>query len=277
MHWLLFNVVIFFLLAADLLLQYRGPKLKFKYALYHTAFWVALALSFNVILYFTRGFEDALAFFTAYLIEYSLSVDNLFVFILIFQAFNIAPEQAHRVLFWGILGAIVMRAVMILVGIQLVTIFHPILYLFGAILILASIKMAFTKKKEYDPDKNLVVRLSKKFGLNQFMLVLIAVETTDLIFAVDSIPAVFAITVDPFLAYTSNILAVLGLRSLYFVLAGVMGLFRYLHYGLALILFFVGLKMIVQPATPIWISLIVIASILCLSILASLLHPKRQY
>ncbi len=277
MHWVYFNLVLLLLLGIDIT-RFRKRAPTFKHACLETCFWVGLALIFNAVLYFYRSPEDALKFFTGYLIEYSLSVDNLFVFLTIFQYFRVPKDQARKILFYGIMGAIVMRALMILFGIVLVKTFQPILYLFGAFLIFASIKLFFAKEKEFDPEKNLLFRLGKKWGMSQFALILLMVETTDAIFALDSIPAIFAITLDPFIVYTSNILAILGLRSLYFVLAEVMQLFKYLHYGLAGILFFVGLKMLLHSwiTIPLWLSLSVIAALIALSILASFLFRNKR-
>lgn len=276
--WILFTSILILLILIDLFWLHKRGVPQFRQALLTTLIWVVVALAFNTLLYFTRGSKDALHFFTAYLLEYSLSVDNLFVFLLIFNAFKIPRGEAHKILLWGILGAIIFRTLMIFFGIALVRLFQPILYLFGAFLILASIKLALTKEKKYDPHKNLLVRLSEKWGVSRFVLVLIAIESTDLFFALDSIPAVFAITLDPFLVFTSNILAVVGLRSLYFVLSGVMELFQYLHYGLAAILLFVGLKMVLHPwiDVPIGISLLIIVILLATSIFASWIHQKNK-
>lgn len=266
------------LLFLDLFWLQKGKTPSFKRALIESGCWISLALIFNLILWMTRGGEDALKFLASYLIEYSLSVDNLFVFLMIFHFFHVPKEEQHKILFYGILGAIIMRALMILFGIALVNAFHPILYFFGAFLIIASVKLFLTKEQKFDPDKNILLRIAKRFGASRFVCILIAVETTDLIFALDSIPAVFAITLDLFIVFTSNILAILGLRSLYFALRGVMELFEYLHYALSGILFFVGTKMLVSHwiKIPLVVSLGVIVGLIGASILASLLFSKKK-
>jgi tellurite resistance protein TerC len=295
--WITFNLVMLSLILADLFLLHRGVKvITIKKALLTSAFWISLALLFNYGIYIYKGQEAALNFLAGYLIEEALSVDNLFVFITIFAYFRTPPEYHHKVLFWGILGAIIMRAFFIFFGIALVNHFHWMLYIFGVFLIYAGIKMARSKNEEIHPDNNPILKLAKRFlsvtpnyeGNNFFVhrlgkwwatplfIVLLAVESTDLIFAIDSIPAVMAITRDPFIIYTSNIFAILGLRSLYFALAGLMSLFHYLNYGLAAILTFVGLKMLTSPFfhIPIGISLAFIAVSLGSAICFSLLNPK---
>ena len=256
-----FTVIILILLVVDLFWHKRDHVLSFKEALWASAFWVSLALLFNIGVYYCRGKEPALEFLAAYLIEESLSIDNLFVFLLIFKYFHIEGKYQHKILFWGILGAIVFRALFIWVGLELVKEFHWVLTIFALFLIYAGIKMVMPQK-DMDPEKNFVIKLTKRFfpvttehngkfiyqkAITPLMLALISVETSDIVFALDSIPAVFAITRDPFIVYTSNIFAILGLRSLYFALSGLLNTFVYLHFALAAILIFVGVKMIIEP------------------------------
>ncbi len=298
MHFILFGLFILAMLALDLGVGHKKSHVvSFKEAVGWSAIWIALALLFNLLIYVWRGPEIALQFLAGYLIEESLSVDNLFVFLLIFKYFHVPSLYLHRVLFWGILGAIVMRALFIAAGIALVTRFHWAIYLFGAFLVFTGIKMAFQKDKELKPELNPVLRLFRhtfpvsdryedgrffikqggRFMATPLFIVLLFVETTDVIFAVDSIPAVFAITLDPFIVYTSNIFAILGLRSLFFVLAGMMEKFHYLQYGLSAILVFVGFKMFLSDIykIPIGIALGVLAAILAVSILASHLRSRK--
>jgi tellurite resistance protein TerC len=297
--WIIFNAFVLVMLALDLGVFHRKTHaVKLKEALIWSAVWIALALAYNVGIYYWMGHQKALEFLTGYLIEKSLSVDNLFVFLLLFGYFRVAGELQHTVLFWGILGALIMRAIFIAAGITLIARFEWIIYVFGGILVYSGIKMAFEKEKEIHPDRNPVLRLfrkcmpvsteyeGKKFFIirdgrrfaTPLLVVLIVVETTDLIFAVDSIPAVLAISRDPFIVYTSNVFAILGLRALYFALAGVMNVFHLLHYGLSLILVFVGTKMILSAwhiKIPIGIALGVVAGVLVLSVIASLIWPKK--
>ena len=263
-----------------------------------TALWVTLALLFNVGLYVVAGPQAGLEFLTGYLIEYSLSVDNIFVFVLIFSAFKVPAKYQHRVLFWGILGALIMRGAMIALGVVLISRFHWIIYGFGAFLVFAGIRMFFSDEEDtVDLENNTVLRLVKrlvpvtdgyreqKFVVREaghrmvtpLFLVLVLIEVTDVIFAVDSIPAIFAITQDPFIVYTSNIFAILGLRSLYFLLAGIIDRFIYLRYGLAVVLTFVGVKMLLVDVfhIPTIVSLGVIVGTLAVSIIASLLSHRH--
>ncbi|MGA7954264.1 MAG: TerC family protein [Gloeobacterales cyanobacterium] len=306
--WIGFNVFVLGMLALDLGVFHRKSHvISVKEASIWTAVWVSLALVFNTGIYFYwntlipgstySNSEAALAFFTGYLIEKSLSVDNVFVIALIFGYFAVPAAYQHRVLFWGILGALVMRATMILAGAALLKEYHWIIYIFGAFLIFTGIKMATHKDEELHPENNPVIKLvrklipvTKNYEKDHFFvrhagklmatplfLVLIMVETTDLVFAVDSIPAIFAVTQDPFIVYTSNVFAILGLRSLYFVLAGVIDKFYYLKMGLAVILTFVGVKMtlvdIYKIPTP--ASLGVIASVLAVAVVASLFRARK--
>jgi tellurite resistance protein TerC len=295
--WIGFNLFVVLMLALDLGVFHRkAHEVSMKEALIWSGVWISLALVFNLIIYFWRGPEVGLQFLTGYLIEKSLSVDNIFVFVLLFSYFSVPAKYQHKVLFWGILGALIMRAIFIAAGTTLIDRFHWIIYIFGAFLVFTGIKMAMNQGTKVDPEKNVMVRLFKKifpvtneyhgskFWIREMgkwtatplFVVLLLVEFTDLIFAVDSIPAILAITKDPFIVYTSNVFAILGLRSLYFALAGLMHLFKYLHYGLAAILVFVGAKMLLTDIykIPIGISLGAIVLILFLSILPSLVRRK---
>lgn len=298
--WVIFNVAILALLIFDLgVLRRKSHDVKLKEALSWSAFWIGLAIVFCGGIWRYDGHQRALEFLTGYLVEYSLSVDNIFVFILIFTYFRVAPEYRHKVLFWGIMGALIMRAIMIYAGVALIARFDWIIYIFGAFLLFTGIKMAFHKDEDIDPGDNPVVKIFKKlmpvtreYHGNQFFIVregkrfatplfivLLVIETSDLVFAVDSIPAIIGISRDPFIVYTSNVFAILGLRSLYFALAGIMGLFHYLKYALAFILSFVGLKMLLSHTDfkiHIGVSLAIIATALLLSILASLKWPLPE-
>jgi tellurite resistance protein TerC len=285
------------MLALDLGVFHRDDHaVTMKEASIWTVVWISLALLFNAGIYFYAGTEPALQFLTGYLIEKSLSVDNIFVFVMLFSYFNVPVIYQHRVLFWGILGALVMRGILIGVGAYLIAQFHWVIYIFGAFLIFTGIRMALQKDEHVDVESNGVVKLLRRVmpitqnyhGHDFFVrnagrlfatplfVVLLIVETTDLIFALDSIPAIFAVTTDPFLVYTSNVFAILGLRSLYFLLAEVVTKFRFLKLGLSAILVFVGIKMLIVEFyhIPILLSLGVIASILVISIVASLLIPE---
>ncbi|MCG3147909.1 MAG: putative membrane-bound redox modulator Alx [Verrucomicrobiae bacterium] len=297
--WIFFNAFVLIMLALDLGVFHRkSHTVRIKEALAWSAVWIALALAYNVGIYYWMDHQKALEFLTGYLIEKSLSVDNLFVFLLLFRYFRVPGDLQHTVLFWGIIGALIMRAIFIAAGVTLITQFEWIIYVFGAILVYSGIKMAFQHEAEVHPERNPVLKLfrkcmpvtteyvGKKFVIlrdgrrfaTPLLVVLIVVETTDLIFAVDSIPAVLAISRDPFIVYTSNVFAILGLRALYFALAGVMNVFHLLHYGLSLILVFVGTKMILSAwhiKIPIGIALGVVAGVLVLSVIASLIWPAK--
>jgi tellurite resistance protein TerC len=296
--WTLFNVFLLAMLALDLGIFHRkSHSVGMKEALTWSAVWIALALGFNAWLYVQRGPQVGLEFLTGYLIEKSLSVDNVFVFLLLFTYFRVPSSYQHKVLFWGILGALVMRAIFIFAGVALLDKFHWMIYVFGAVLILSGIKMALEKDKEVHPERNPVLKLFRRMmpitptwvgdrfftrqagrlAATPLFVTLLLVETTDVIFAVDSIPAILAITRDPFIVYTSNAFAILGLRALYFALAGVMGLFHHLHYGLSAILVFVGIKMCVVDVwkVPTLLSLGVVAALIAASVAASLLWPKK--
>jgi tellurite resistance protein TerC len=299
--WAGFFAFITVMLMIDLgVFQRESHEVKMKEALAWCLIWFTLALSFNGLIWWWRGARLAQEFLASYLVELCLSIDNVFVFILVFAYFKVAPRYQHRVLFWGIIGAVIMRAVFILVGVSVIARFHWILYVFGAFLVYTGIKMALPNKEEVDvdPDHNPAVRLFRRFfpvttkshggdfflkengkwAATPLFIVLIVIETTDLVFALDSLPAVLAITRDGFIALTSNIFAILGLRSLYFALNGVMQLFRYLKIGLALILTFIGVKMLIEAwiDISIGISLAVIGVVLATSVLMSVLIPENK-
>lgn len=299
--WVGFFVFIAAMLAIDLgIFQRESHEVKMKEALAWCGVWFTLAMAFNGIVWHWRGGELAQQFLAAYLIELCLSIDNVFVFILIFAYFKVPARWQHRVLFWGIIGAVLMRAVFILVGVSVIQRFHWVLYFFGAFLVYTGIKMALPSKDEVDvnPEHNPLVRLFKRFypvsphnehghfftrfegrrAATPLFIVLLVVETTDVVFALDSIPAVLAITKDGFIALTSNIFAILGLRSLYFALSGIMQLFRYLKVGLAIILCFIGVKMLIEHWVHITtaVSLGVIGSVLTMSVLLSVLIKEKD-
>ncbi len=298
--WILFNVFVLVMLALDLgVFNRKSHVVSVREALTWTLVWVFLALVFNAIIYFWRGQQKALEFFTGYLVEKALSVDNIFVFIMIFSYFSIPPQFQHKVLFWGIIGALILRVIFIFAGVALIQKFHFTIYLFGALLIYTGYKMFNHNKAKIEPDKNPLLRIFKKFVpvtpvlhedrfftridgkrfATPLFLVLILIETSDLIFAVDSIPAILAITQDQFIVYTSNVFAILGLRSLYFALAGIVRHFWLLSYGLAVVLIFVGIKMLIIDLykIPIEWSLLFIVSIIATSIILSLkTHPAKK-
>lgn len=299
MPWILFTLFILVMLAIDLgIFNRKSHEVSVKEALAWSGVWVALALAFNVGVYFWQGKEVAVQFLTGYVVEKSLSIDNIFVFLQVFAYFSVPAKYQHKILFWGVLGAIVMRAIFILVGVVLISKFHWIIYIFGAFLVITGIKMALSKNKEIHPEKNPLLKLLKRFipltsdyegghffvkrnGMvlaTPLVLVLIVIETTDVIFAVDSIPAILAITTDPFIVYSSNLFAIMGLRALFFALAGVIKRFYYIHYGLAAILAFVGVKMLVSEfyKLPSVVALVIIAVILTLAMLASAVWPQNK-
>lgn len=296
--WIIFAVLVAVMLPLDLLFfRRRGGNVRMKHALAWSAFWIGLALAFNVLVFFWQGKDTAFEFLTAYLVEESLSIDNLFVFLMIFSYFSVPSAHQHKVLFWGIVGVVIMRGLFIFGGVALISRFHWLMYILGAFLVFTGFKMAFKKDEKIEPEKNPVLRVFRrmmkvtndyeggKFFVKRdssifatpLFVVLLVVETTDLVFAVDSIPAVLGITIDPFVVYTSNIFAVLGLRALYFALAGFMRLFHYLNYGLSAILAFVGVKMLVSGfyKIPTGIALGVVGVILFASVLASIVKPKE--
>jgi tellurite resistance protein TerC len=296
--WVAFNVFVLAMLALDLgVFRGRDDAVSFREALVRSAIWIGLALTFAGILYQWQGQRPALEFVTGYVIELSLSVDNLFVFLLIFRYFSVPQEHQQKVLIWGILGALALRTVFIFAGVGLLRRFHVITYLFGAILVYSGIKLFREGESEIQPEKNPVLRLFRKFvpvtkdfegnrffvrsrGLyaTPLFVVLLVVETTDVVFAVDSIPAILAITLNAFVVYTSNVFAILGLRAMYFALAGMLDVFHYLHYGLAVILMFVGAKMLGSSYVeiPTVATLAIVGLVLAVSIGASLLKPRRS-
>ncbi len=296
--WWGFNLLILALLAIDLLLHRKDRKICPKEALGWSLFWVVLALLFNVYVYWQFGAEGAVNFFTAYLVEKSLSVDNLFVFLVIFRYFKTPEHLLHKVLFWGVLGAIVMRAIFIFAGLALIHQFAWILYLLGGFLIFTGLRLAFGKEHEFNPKGNIAlavlrrclpitedyraghffVRERRRWLATPLFVVLLVVETTDVLFAVDSIPAVMAITTDPFIVYTSNLFAILGLRSLYFLLSSMMDKFIYLRHGLAAILVLIGVKMLLADwgKLPIGWTLGAVAAILTVSIVLSWRHSAAS-
>lgn len=307
--WIGFNAFVLALLALDLGVFHRTSRaVSLKEAAFWSVVWVALAMLFNVGIYVFKGFDVAIQFFTGYLIEKSLSVDNIFIFVLLFSAFHVSAAYQHRVLFWGILGALIMRGILIATGTFLLEQVHWIIYLFGAFLIFTGIRMFLRREEVVHPEKNVLLKLARRWlpitqtyvedrflvrrsgkqakyveGNRRWMvtpllLVLLVVESTDLLFAVDSIPAVFAVTNDPFIVYTSNVFAILGLRSLYFLFAGVINKFYYLKVALAIILVYVGVKMVLADVyhIPTLLSLAVIACVLSIAILASVIRSRRM-
>ena len=297
--WIVFAVIVPVVLVLDLgVFQRKAHSIKLKEALLGTGAYVLLALAFGSLVYFTLGSKPAFTYFTGYVVELSLSMDNLFVFMMIFTTFSVPKEYQHRVLFWGIMGALGMRAVFIVSGIALINALHWIIYVFGAFLIYTGIRIAVKKEEEVDPRKNLLFRLSNKYlpvtdGYREgsfftqenlklmatpLFLILIVVESSDLIFAVDSIPAILSITRDTFLIYTSNVFAILGLRSLYFALAHATNKLAYLNYGLAAILALLGVKMIIsfKYEVPVLASLGAVIGILALAAVASVVWPPKK-
>lgn len=297
--WAVFNAFVLGMLALDLgVFHKKSEEITVRNALTWTGIWITLAMCFNVFIYYYFGKQPAIEFLTGYVIEKSLSVDNIFVIIMIFSYFQVPASYQHKVLFWGILGALVMRVIFIFAGIELIHQFHWLIYIFGGFLIFTGLRMIFASESKIDPDRNPFVRLVRMvfpvtaaFESDNFFVrrngalwatplfvVVILIESTDLIFAVDSIPAILAITDDPFIVYTSNVFAILGLRSLYFALSGIEKYFHYLKYGLATILAFVGAKMCLTDyyKIPIDVSLIVIVCLLAISIVASILFPQKK-
>jgi len=299
MHWAIFVVCILFFLALDLGVFHRkARKVKFKEALAWSGLWCSLALLFGSFVSVYRGFDEGTEFVTGYIIELSLSMDNVFVIALIFAYFRVPADFQHRVLFWGIMGALVMRGVMILAGAALISRFHQILYFFGAFLVYSGIKMLFVDDEGVEPEKNPCIRLARKWfrvspdydgqkfttkidgrhALTPLALVLVMIETTDLIFALDSIPAIFAVTQNEFIVFTSNVFAILGLRSMYFVLANAIDYFRYLKYGLSIVLIFIGAKMLLEMVEyhiPTMLSLYIVAGIITGSVIMSFMTAPQ--
>lgn len=297
--WAGFNLFVLLMLALDLGVFHRKTHaVTVREALTWTGVWITLAMLFNLFVYGYFGEEKAVEFFTGYLIEKSLSVDNIFVIILIFSYFHVPQEYQHKVLFWGILGALVMRVIFILSGIELIHRFHWLIYVFGGFLIFTGIRMLTSGDAKIEPERNPLVKMARKLfsvtpgfegsaffvkregktWATPLFLVVILIEATDLIFAVDSIPAILAISEDPFIVYTSNVFAILGLRSLYFALSGIEKYFHYLKFGLSAILVFVGVKMCIVDfyKIPVGLSLIVIVFTLALAMIGSVLFPKKQ-
>lgn len=300
--WVGFHILVFIMLAIDLGASSRKTKeTEVKEAMIWSAIWISVALAFNVFVYYWKGLESATNFLAGYLVEKSLSVDNLFVFVLIFSYFKVPPVYQRKVLFWGILGALIMRAIFIVAGVQIISYFSWVMYIFGAFLVFTGIKLVTEKDKEIDPENNPLLKLFRKiipiktdYGVGKFLVkengtwyatqlfvVLIVVETTDVIFAVDSVPAILGIVNPPdtFIVYTSNVMAILGLRALYFALAGIMGMFHYLAYGLSAILVFIGIKMIIAQLgyhIPTVIALGTVAAILIISIVISIMFKPAE-
>lgn len=297
LFWVLFNLFVLAMLALDLgVFNRRAHSYSFREALGWSALWVGLAAGFAVLVFFWRGHTAALEFTTGYVIELSLSVDNLFVFLVTFRFFRVPGELQHRVLFWGILGALITRGFFILAGVGLIQRFHWIIYVFGALLVWSGIKLLQQGETDIDPEKNPVLRafrrwmpvtddyVGEKFWVRQpglyatpLVVVLLVVETTDILFAVDSIPAVLAITLNAFIVYTSNVFAIIGLRSTYFAVAGMMDLFEYLHYGLSVVLIFIGGKMLLSHyyTVPTHVALGTVVGVIALSVVASVVWSRK--
>lgn len=297
--WGIFGVLVVIMLVIDLGLSRKSHEVSFREAMTWSGVWISLALLFNAGIYYYLGEAKALEFFTGYVIEKSLSVDNLFVFIMIFSYFRITRQYQPKILKWGIVGALVLRAIFIFVGIELLEMFHWMIYIFGGILIVTGIKMAFGGEEKIEPEKNLLVKLVRKFvpvtkrvrgdrffinrngvrAATPLFLTLVMVESSDVIFALDSIPAVFAVTRDPFIVYTSNVFAIMGLRALYFLLSNVMGMFAYLKLGISFVLAFVGIKMLLADTRfeiSTYFSLGVIFGVLTISIIASIVIGNKK-
>ncbi len=299
MLWVGFHVLVFILLILDLfVINKKAHEISVREALKWTSFWIALAVLFCIGVWYWGTPQMALEFATGYIIEKSLSVDNLFVFLTIFSYFQVPAKYQHKVLFWGIFGALVLRAIFIMGGVVLIQQFHPVIYIFGGFLLFTGIKLAIQQEQKIEPEKNPVLKLlrrtmgvSKYYSEDKFFIkrlghtfatplfvVLVLIETTDLLFAVDSIPAVIAISDNPFIIYTSNVFAILGLRTLYFALAGLVNIFHYLNLGMSIILMFIGAKMMLSDVykIPIGLALSVVVGILAISVAASLLLPKKE-
>ncbi|MBA3912399.1 MAG: TerC family protein [Acidobacteriales bacterium] len=299
LFWIGFNVFVLAMLALDLgVFNRRAHVVKVREAAIWSIVWISLAAIFAVIIYFWHGRAPTLEFVTGYVVELSLSVDNLFVFLVIFRYFRVPAEHQHKVLFWGIIGALIMRAIFIFAGVSLIRRFEWITYIFGAFLVYSGVKLFRQEETEVHPESNPVLRLfrkvmpvTKEFQGDRFfvrrqglfatplLIVLLLVETTDILFAADSVPAILAITVDAFIVYTSNVFAILGLRSMYFALAGLIERFHYLHYGLSVVLIFIGAKMLVAHyyKVPIGLALGFVVAVLLGSVVASLVRPKEEH
>jgi tellurite resistance protein TerC len=298
-QWLIFGSLVFLALFLDLFVFHRKPhRVSVKESLLFSAFWVLIGLGFGVYVWYAKGEKALTEYITGYLLEKALSLDNIFVFILIFSYFQTPEKYRHKVLFWGVFGAIIMRAIFIFAGIKLVERFDWITYIFGLILIVSAVKFLSTEDKAFNPEDTLVYKIAKrllpmrpdlqggsffikedrKIYATPMFLALLSVESSDVMFAIDSVPAILSISKDPFVVYTSNIFAILGLRSLYFAASAVLSLFHYLHYGLAFILGFIGVKMLISDFyhIPVFVSLLLIVSSILLSILASLVKKKHD-
>jgi len=297
--WLIFLITMFVALVIDLGVFHRkSHTVGLKEALLESVAWISVSLLFNVWIYFSQGPQAGLEFLTGYLVEKSLSVDNIFVFLIIFQSFKIPARSQHKVLFYGVVGALVMRAIFVIAGVELLQYFHSVIYIFGAILLLTGLRMFFPGRRATQPDRNWLVRIARRvipftddsggqsflvrregrWNATPLLMALVAVEAMDIIFAVDSVPAVLAITRNTFIVYSSNAFAILGLRALYFALADILPRFRFLHQGLAIILLFVGGKMVSSEWVPVSsvLSLAIIGSILVATVAASLFFPGNQ-
>jgi tellurite resistance protein TerC len=300
--WILFNLFAVGMLALDLLVFNRGGRVvRSREALAWSVMWISLAAAFAGLVFFWQGRQVALEFVTGYVLELSLSVDNLFLFLVIFRYFSVPEEHQRGVLFWGVLGALLMRGFFILTGVGLIQRFHWVLYLLGALLIYSGIRLGFAGEHQIDPATNPAVKLLRRWmpvsdeyqgsrffvrgwkgnpGLyaTPLLIVLAVIETTDVLFAVDSVPAVLAVTLNAFIVYTSNVFAILGLRSMYFAVSGLMKAFRFLHYGLALVLVLVGLKMVTADYLPVptLVTLGVVAFVLAISVVASVTYPSKK-
>ncbi len=297
--WGIFSLLIIGMLILDLGVFHRdGHEVKLKESLIWTGIWIALGLLFSLVIYLNMGLDATLAYLAGYLIEKSLSMDNIFVFQLVFTYFAVPTKYRHKILFWGVIGALVMRGIFIFAGVMLINAFHWLIYLFGLLLVVTGIRMVMEKDKTINPDRNPIIRLFRRFfpilsdyeGQHFFVrknsrlyatplfVVLLVVESTDVIFAIDSIPAIMAITTNPVIIYTSNVFALLGLRALYFALAGMIQLFHYLNYGLSILLIFVGAKMLISSVykIPTWVALVVVVLTLGGSVVASIRWPKPE-
>lgn len=297
--WIVFALAVLTALFLDLFVFHRHPhKVSLKEALLLSAFWIGVGLAFGGYVYYIKGYDRTVEYLAGYLLEKALSIDNIFVFILIFSYFRVPEEYRHKVLFWGVFGAIVFRAIFIFAGLELIKHFHWMTYVFGIILIISAIKLLTTEEKEFHPEHTLVYRIAKrliplrpnyvdgKFFIREgrmlfatpMFLALLFIESSDIMFAIDSVPAIIAISKDPFVVYTSNIFAILGLRSLYFAAAGILPLFHYLHYGLSFILGFIGVKMLLADIykIPVEVSLLLIGSAVALSMVASIVRKKEE-
>ncbi|MCC6063649.1 MAG: TerC family protein [Thermocrinis sp.] len=298
LSWIIFGSLVLFALFLDLFVFHRHPhKISVKESLVLSAFWIGVGIAFSGYVYYAEGTQAFLEYITGYSLEKALSLDNIFVFILIFFYFKVPEEFRHKVLFWGVFGAIVFRAIFIFAGIELIKLFHWVIYIFGIILIVSAIKLLITEEKEFHPEETIVykiakriiplkpiyedgkffVREGKKLYATPLFLSLLFVESSDIMFAIDSVPAILAISKDPFVVYTSNIFAILGLRSLYFAASAILSFFHFLHYGLSFILAFIGVKMLISEfyKIPVLVSLLLIFSAIFISVVASLLVKKK--